>query len=81
MNDSCNYVPMYREESYSFPFGRKTDKLLGSTPLENSHNERVCHDIVTKINGSQEMYDYFVQDAGNRREIIARVSYLCGELK
>lgn len=81
MNDSCNYVPMYREESYSLPFGRKTDKLLGSTPLENANNERVCHDIVAKIDGSQEMYDYFVQDAGNRRAIIARVSYLCGELK
>lgn len=55
--------------------------LLGSQVLTNANNERVCHDIVAKIDGSQEMYDHFVSEAGHRREIIARVSYLCGELK
>ena len=54
---------------------------MGSSKLANANNERVCHDIVEKINGSQEMYDHFVSEAGHRREIIARVSYLCGELK
>lgn len=52
--------------------------LLGSQVLTNANNERVCHDIVAKIDGSQEMYDRFVSEAGHRREIIARVSYLCG---
>lgn len=58
-----------------------TTSIMGSSKLTNTNNERVCHDIVAKIDGSQEMYDHFVSEAGHRREIIARVSYLCGELK
>jgi hypothetical protein len=64
----------YRDYWYVTP-------LMGSSKLTNANNERVCRDIVAKINGSQEMYNRFVSEAGHRREIIARVSYLCGELK
>ena len=66
---------------FYYPCRCTTTPLMGSSKLTNANNERVCHDIVAKINGSQEMYDHFVSEAGHRREIIARVSYLCGELK
>lgn len=65
----------------NYPCRFTTTSIIGSSKLTNANNERVCHDIVAKINGSQEMYDHFVNEAGHRREIIARVSYLCGELK
>jgi hypothetical protein len=74
MNESyCNNFN-YRDYEYA-------TTIMGSSKLTNANNERVCHDIVAKINGSQEMYDHFVSEAGHRREIITRVSYLCGELK
>lgn len=74
MNESYCNTFTYRDYGYVTP-------LMGSSKLTNINNERVCHDIVAKIDGSQEMYDHFVSEAGHRREIIARVSYLCGELK
>ncbi|MCW6550343.1 hypothetical protein NFB56_16010 [Yersinia ruckeri] len=70
----------YNHDAYSCLYSADVD-AYSCVPLTNKNNERVCHDIVAKINGSREMYDHFVSEAGHRREIIARVSYLCGELK
>jgi hypothetical protein len=66
---------------YHRDIGFKNYPLLGSQPMENVNKESICHEIVAKINGDKLLYDHFVEDAGNRRELIARVTYLCGELK